>query len=258
VKTDATGTAQFLFNVRDPEQTLRASAEAAMREVIGRNDIDAALTEDKERIQTDAQTLLQTILDHYGIGVEVVTVKLRDVDPPDQVSDAFKDVISAQQDKERLINESLGGRVERVAARGKNAATRVGPRGSAGTVGGSMAIASSMRLVPVCTGWRNPDSYARGLTHVVLRGPSTRCSRWELDEVRRAPRPFRWRSSFPFPDPFRVMSTRSTRSVLSRRRRTTSSPLIFPGNPTSRSTTSGANACNASSAAGPSRMILTV
>jgi membrane protease subunit HflK len=108
VKTDATGTSDFLFNVRDPEQTLRASAEAAMREVIGRNEIDDALTEGKDRIQTDAETLLQTILDRYGAGLEVVTVKLQDVGPPDQVSDAFKDVISAQQDKERLINESLG------------------------------------------------------------------------------------------------------------------------------------------------------
>jgi membrane protease subunit HflK len=108
VKTDTGGVTDFLFNVRDPEQTLRASAEAAMREVIGRNDIDNALTEGKERIQDDAQSVLQAILDRYAAGLEVVTVKLQDVDPPDQVSDAFKDVISAQQDKERLINESLG------------------------------------------------------------------------------------------------------------------------------------------------------
>ena len=108
IKTDAAGATDFLFNVRNPEQTLRAAAEAAMREVTGRNNIDDALTEDKERIQTDAQALLQAILDRYAAGIEVVTVKLQDVDPPDQVSDAFKDVISAQQDKERLINESLG------------------------------------------------------------------------------------------------------------------------------------------------------
>jgi membrane protease subunit HflK len=108
IKTDPTGTTDFLFNVRDPEMALRAAAEAAMREVIGRNDIDNALTEGKERIQADAQTQLQAIIDRYAAGIEVVTVKLQDVDPPDQVSDAFKDVISAQQDKERLINESLG------------------------------------------------------------------------------------------------------------------------------------------------------
>jgi membrane protease subunit HflK len=108
VKTSATGPTDFLFNVRDPQETVRAAAEAAMREVLGRNDIDNALTEGKEQVQQDAQALLQRILDQYQVGLEVVTVKLQDVDPPNQVSDAFKDVISAQQDKERLINEARG------------------------------------------------------------------------------------------------------------------------------------------------------
>ncbi|MBI1814662.1 MAG: FtsH protease activity modulator HflK [Deltaproteobacteria bacterium] len=108
VKTGATGATEFLFNVRDPEGTVRDAAEAAMREVLGRNAIDNALTEGKEQIQQDAQALLQHILDEYQVGLEVVTLKLQDVDPPDQVSDAFKDVISAQQDKERLINEARG------------------------------------------------------------------------------------------------------------------------------------------------------
>ena len=108
VRTGPTGATDFLFNVRDPGETVRDAAEAAMREVLGRNDIDNALTEGKEQVQQDAQTLLQHILDQYGVGLEVVTVKLQDVDPPNQVSDAFKDVISAQQDKERLINEARG------------------------------------------------------------------------------------------------------------------------------------------------------
>jgi membrane protease subunit HflK len=108
VKTDPKGATDFLFNVRDPQDTVRDAAEAAMREVLGRNAIDNALTEGKEQIQQDAQVLLQHILDQYGVGLEVVTVKLQDVDPPNQVSDAFKDVISAQQDKERLINEARG------------------------------------------------------------------------------------------------------------------------------------------------------
>jgi membrane protease subunit HflK len=94
--------------VRDPESTVRDAAEAAMREVVGRNNIDDALTEQKERIQNDTQELLQKLLDLYDVGIDVETVKLQDVDPPDQVSDAFKDVISAQQDKERLINEARG------------------------------------------------------------------------------------------------------------------------------------------------------
>ncbi len=108
VKTDPRGATDFLFNVRDPQETVRDAAEAAMREVIGRDAIDDALTEGKERIQIDAQHLLQGILDRYQVGVEVMTLKLQDVYPPDQVADAFKDVISAQQDKERLINESRG------------------------------------------------------------------------------------------------------------------------------------------------------
>ena len=108
VKADPQGPADFVFNVRDPQSMVRDAAEAAMREIVGRNDIDNALTEGKERIQNDAQALLQTLLDRYRVGLEVVTVKLQDVDPPDQVSDAFKDVISAQQDKERLINEARG------------------------------------------------------------------------------------------------------------------------------------------------------
>src|SRR5262249_24475633 len=97
-----------LFNVRDADGAVRAAAEAGMREVIGRTAIDQVLTEGKEQVQLEAQKLLQAILDRYGAGVEIVTVKLQDVDPPDQVSDAFKDVISAQQDKERLINEARG------------------------------------------------------------------------------------------------------------------------------------------------------
>jgi membrane protease subunit HflK len=108
MRADATGTTDFLFNVREPEQALRAAAEAAMREVVGRNDIDQVLTEGKEVVQVETQRVLQQILDRYQTGIEVVTLKLQDVDPPDQVSDAFKDVISAQQDREKLINEARG------------------------------------------------------------------------------------------------------------------------------------------------------
>jgi modulator of FtsH protease HflK len=108
VRADASGATDFLFNVRGPDETLRAAAEAAMREVVGRTEIDQVLTEGKEVVQVDAQRVLQAILDRYDAGIEVVTLKLQDVDPPDQVSDAFKDVISAQQDRERLINEARG------------------------------------------------------------------------------------------------------------------------------------------------------
>src|SRR5262245_45755348 len=108
VRTGPDGVTDYLFNVRDPRETIRSGAEAAMREVVGRTGIDSVLTEGKEKVQQEAQAELQSILDLYDVGIEVLTVKLQDVDPPDQVSDAFKDVISAQQDRERLINEARG------------------------------------------------------------------------------------------------------------------------------------------------------
>jgi membrane protease subunit HflK len=108
IRAETRGVTDFLFNVRDPDTTLHAVAEAAMREVVGRTPIDSVLTEGKEAVQDEALGVLQSILDRYATGIEVVTVKLQDVDPPNQVSDAFKDVISAQQDKERLINEAYG------------------------------------------------------------------------------------------------------------------------------------------------------
>ncbi len=98
----------FLFRVRDPAETLRDAAESAMREVVGHTTIDEALTEGRLAIQTKAQTLLQEILDRYNAGLLVTTVKLQDVVPPGPVQDAFKDVINAEQDKERMINEAQG------------------------------------------------------------------------------------------------------------------------------------------------------
>ncbi len=97
---DATGTSDFLFNVRDAEGAVRAAAEAGMREVIGRTAIDQVLTEGKEQVQVEAQQLLQSILDRDGAGIEVVTVKVQDVDPPDRGVRCLQYVISAQQDKE--------------------------------------------------------------------------------------------------------------------------------------------------------------
>ncbi len=97
---------KFLFNVRNPEVTIFKAAEAAMREIIGKNDIDTALTTGKDKIQIDCKELLQQILDKYKLGVTVVAVQLQDVHPPDEVIEAFKDVASAKEDRERLINEA--------------------------------------------------------------------------------------------------------------------------------------------------------
>lgn len=96
----------YLFNVRDVGKTMRDAAESAMRETIGGRNIDEALTTGKFQLQEDTRVLLQGILEGYKMGVQVVAVQLQDVNPPQQVTEAFKDVASAREDKERLMREA--------------------------------------------------------------------------------------------------------------------------------------------------------
>jgi len=99
---------EYLFNVADIEETIRKSAEAAMREVIGKNKIDEALTVGKAGIQQSTQELLQTIVDEYHGGTQIATVQLLDVNPPQKVAKFFKDVASAKEEREQLINQAHG------------------------------------------------------------------------------------------------------------------------------------------------------
>ncbi len=99
---------KYLFRVRNPNKTVRLAAEASLRQVIGSKPIDEALTKGKFEIQEETRELLQGILDKYDSGLQVVAVQLQDVTPPRQVSDAFKDVASAREDKNRLIREADG------------------------------------------------------------------------------------------------------------------------------------------------------
>ena len=98
----------FLFNVADIHETIGKAAEASMREVVGKSKIDEALTTGKAVIQQDTMTLLQTILDQYQSGVQIAAVQLQDVDPPEAVAAAFKDVTNAKEDREKLINQAQG------------------------------------------------------------------------------------------------------------------------------------------------------
>ncbi len=100
--------AKYLFNVKNQPETVMKASEAAIRYVVGKNSIDEVLTENKTKIQNDTQETLQLILDRYNSGISVNTVKLQDVQPPEEVADAFKDVASAIQDKDRLINQAEG------------------------------------------------------------------------------------------------------------------------------------------------------
>jgi modulator of FtsH protease HflK len=105
-KVKPTGVGEFLFNIQNPEGTVKAVAESAMREVIGRSEIQPILTGARQTIETAVQDLMQKTLDHYGAGVIIQQVQLQKVDPPAQVIDAFRDVQAARADLERAVNES--------------------------------------------------------------------------------------------------------------------------------------------------------
>ena len=96
----------FLFKIQDPEGTVKAAAETAMREVIARSDIQPILTEGRSLIEADTQEIIQEILDEYTSGIQITQVQTQKADPPDQVIDAFRDVQAARADMERSKNEA--------------------------------------------------------------------------------------------------------------------------------------------------------
>ena len=98
----------YLFNIVGPELTVREAAEASLRTVVGRNKIDETLTTGKFTIQEETKEQLSLILDKYESGIHVVAVQLQDVSPPKEVIGAFKDVASAKEDKNRMINQAEG------------------------------------------------------------------------------------------------------------------------------------------------------
>ncbi len=104
IKPDGVG--DFLFNIQNPEGTVKAVAESAMRDVIGRSEIQPILTGARTTTETAVQEMMQKILDGYGAGVLVQQVQMQKVDPPSQVIDAFRDVQAARADLERLQNEA--------------------------------------------------------------------------------------------------------------------------------------------------------
>ncbi len=96
----------YLFSVLNPDTTLRQATESAVRDVIGKSNMDHVLTEGRADIASRARDLIQVIADRYNTGLEVTTVNMQDAQPPDQVQGSFADVVKAREDKQRLINES--------------------------------------------------------------------------------------------------------------------------------------------------------
>ena len=99
---------QFLFRVRNAEMILKTSAEVALRSVVGRNTIDYTMTEGRVVVQDEIKKYLQTLLDEYQTGFMVTEARLLVVDPPEEVKDAFHDVVRAWEDRERLMREAEG------------------------------------------------------------------------------------------------------------------------------------------------------
>lgn len=100
--------AKFLFQVKDPETTLHSTTEVALRSIVGQNTIDFTMTEGRVEVQENVQSYIQKLLDYYGTGIVLIDVRLLTVDPPDQVKDAFNEVVRAWEDKERLVQEARG------------------------------------------------------------------------------------------------------------------------------------------------------
>ena len=96
----------FVFNIARPEETIKAVAESAMREIVGRSQIQRILTSDRKIIEPACQDLMQRILNDYKAGVAIIQVQLLSVDPPQSVISAFRDVTAAQQDLQRMRNEA--------------------------------------------------------------------------------------------------------------------------------------------------------
>jgi membrane protease subunit HflK len=100
--TEPDGVRNFLFNVRDPEGTVKAVAESAMREVVGNNDLQPVITQARTEVGRRARDILQTTLNNYQAGIQILEVQLQEATPPATVIDAFRDVDAARQDRTRL------------------------------------------------------------------------------------------------------------------------------------------------------------
>jgi len=96
----------FLFNVYEPFPTLRQVTESAVREVIGKSELDFVLTEGRSEIAQNIQTLIQDVLDDYTSGIYISSVEMQPAKPPEEVKAAFDDAIKAREDEQRLVNEA--------------------------------------------------------------------------------------------------------------------------------------------------------
>ena len=98
----------YLYSLTNPDETVKSAAESAMREVVGDTTVTKALTAGKGIIEDTTAQMLQQTVNSYKAGIKIENVKLQDVHPPDAVKEAFKDVVSAREDREKMINDAEG------------------------------------------------------------------------------------------------------------------------------------------------------
>ena len=115
---------RYLFDVRDPEETLRAASEAVMREVIGDRTVDEVITIGRQDIEVETKAVLQKVVEQYQLGMSVDLVQLKNVNPPKQVQPSFDEVNQAQQEKQRAINLANGD-YNKIVPRAKGDAERL-------------------------------------------------------------------------------------------------------------------------------------
>jgi membrane protease subunit HflK len=99
---------KYLYRLKDPENSLRAAAQVALRSMVGKTNIDDVITTGRESVQQETLNWLQKLMNDYQSGLSITEVKLQTVDAPDQVRDAFHDVVRAREEKEKLINQARG------------------------------------------------------------------------------------------------------------------------------------------------------
>jgi membrane protease subunit HflK len=98
--------AKYLFEVREPRETLRYVSESVMREVVGDRTVDEVITIGRQEIESEALTKMQTLSTKYTMGISIDQVQLKNINPPQPVQESFNEVNQAQQEKEKLINEA--------------------------------------------------------------------------------------------------------------------------------------------------------
>src|SRR5690606_7726613 len=100
-----TGAPDYVFNTNQPDEAVRQATETAMREIVGRKPMDFVLYSGRTEVAQEVHPLAQSILERYRTGIEISTVAIQNVQPPEQVQAAFDDAVKAGQDRERQINE---------------------------------------------------------------------------------------------------------------------------------------------------------